>query len=148
MVEEKQLPVYGDGKNVRDWLFVDDHCSAVWRIVEKGKNGETYNVGGENEWQNIRLVERLCEAMAEAQGKLGDSYKNLITFVKDRPGHDRRYAINCDKIKKKLGWSQEVGFERGIEITVRWYLENGRWVESVRSGEYRKWIEKNYGDRI
>jgi dTDP-glucose 4,6-dehydratase len=148
MVEGKQLPVYGDGKNTRDWLFVEDHCSAVWRVLEEGKSGQTYNVGGENEWQNIRLVERLCEMVAMIQGKDSDSYKRLITFVKDRPGHDRRYAINCDKVKRELGWRQEVGFERGIEITVRWYLEHPEWIESVRSGDYRKWIETNYGERL
>ena len=104
-------------------------------------------MGGENEWQNITLVERLCEMVAKIQGKDSDSYKRLITFVKDRPGHDRRYAINCDKVKRELGWRQEVGFERGIEITVRWYLDHPEWIESVRSGDYRKWIELNYGDR-
>ena len=147
MVEEEPLPVYGDGKNVRDWLFVEDHCSAVWRIITEGKNGQTYNVGGENEWYNIQLVEYLCETVGQVQGRAGDYYKKLITFVKDRPGHDRRYAIDCGKIKSELGWRQEVGFERGIEITVRWYIENRKWVQSVRSGDYLKWIEKNYGER-
>jgi dTDP-glucose 4,6-dehydratase len=147
MLEGKPLPVYGDGKNVRDWLYVDDHCAAVWRILEDGEAGRTYNVGGENEWQNIMLVELLCERVAKAQGKRSDVYKRLITFVKDRPGHDRRYAIDCSRIKKELGWRQEIGFDKGIDATVRWYLDNGEWVEGVRSGEYRTWIEKNYADR-
>lgn len=145
--ENKPLPVYGDGKNVRDWLYVDDHCSAVWRILQDGRIGRTYNVGGENEWKNIDLVELLCEQVARAQGRECDHYKELITFVPDRPGHDRRYAIDCGRIKTELGWQGEIGFEKGIEITVRWYLEHGEWVEQVRSGDYRGWMEKNYGDR-
>jgi dTDP-glucose 4,6-dehydratase len=147
MIEEKPLPVYGDGKNIRDWLYVEDHCSAVWKIVTKGKIGETYNIGGENEWTNIDLVNRLCEIVAEKMGKSKDYYKRLITFVKDRPGHDRRYAINCDKIKNELEWKQSVTFEEGLNKTVDWYLNNKNWVENVKSGEYKKWLEMNYDKR-
>ena len=144
---EKPLPVYGDGKNVRDWLFVDDHSSAIWLILNQGKNGETYNIGGDNEWENIRLVNVLCERTAVMQGKDKEYYKKLITFVSDRPGHDRRYAIDCSKLKEKLGWKQGTEFSAGLERTIRWYIENREWVERIQSGEYRKWIEKNYGDR-
>ncbi|GAB6888167.1 dTDP-glucose 4,6-dehydratase [Desulfothermus okinawensis JCM 13304] len=147
MLEGKPLPVYGDGKNIRDWLYVEDHCSGVWIALNKGRAGERYNIGGENEWQNIALVNKLCEIVAEKKGRSKDYYKKLITFVKDRPGHDRRYAINCDKIKKELGWSQSVDFETGLQKTVDWYIENQTWVENVRSGEYMKWMKINYGER-
>ena len=131
ILEEKPLPVYGDGKNIRDWLFVEDHNSAVWLIMNKGKNGETYNIGGENEWENIKLVNVLCEKVAEQTGKDKEYYKKLITFVKDRPGHDRRYAINCDKIKKELGWRRSVNFSEGLDKTIQWYLKNRKWVKNV-----------------
>ncbi|MBN2157855.1 MAG: dTDP-glucose 4,6-dehydratase [Spirochaetes bacterium] len=147
MKEEKPLPVYGDGKNIRDWLYVDDHNSALWMILNRGTTGETYNIGGENEWENIRLVHVLCEKMSEKTGKPGDYYKRLITMVKDRPGHDRRYAINCDKIKKELGWKQQIGLDSGLDITIQWYLENEEWVNRIRSGKYREWIDKNYSNR-
>ena len=147
ILNENPLPVYGDGKNIRDWLFVEDHNSAVWMIVNKGRTGESYNIGGENEWENIKLVHRLCEIMAEKQGKDGEYYKKLITFVKDRPGHDRRYAINCDKLKGELGWKQSLDFSEGLEKTVDWYLENREWVDRVKSGEYRTWMDKNYASR-
>ncbi len=145
--EEKPLPVYGDGKNIRDWLYVDDHNSAVWLIINKGTSGETYNIGGENEWENIRLVNVLCDKMAHFMGKAEGYYQKLITYVKDRPGHDRRYAINCDKIKEELSWRQSFDFDKGLEQTIRWYLDNGSWIENVRTGEYRKWMEKNYEKR-
>ncbi len=147
MKEEKPLPVYGDGRNIRDWLYVDDHNSGVWMILQRGRNGETYNIGGENEWENIKLVNVLCEKMADFQGKEKDYYIKLITYVTDRPGHDRRYAINCDKIKNELQWKQDYDFSRGLDETIRWYMENEEWVERLRSGEYREWIEKNYGKR-
>jgi dTDP-glucose 4,6-dehydratase len=147
MIEEKPLPVYGDGKNVRDWLYVEDHASAVWSILNKGKTGETYNIGGENEWENIKLVNVLCETVAKLRGKIADYYKKLINFVKDRPGHDRRYAINCDKIKKDLGWKQSFSFNEGLKATVEWYLKNIKWVQNIKSGEYKKWIDVNYGKR-
>ncbi len=145
--EEKPLPVYGDGRNIRDWLYVNDHNSAAWAIINKGKTGETYNIGGENEWENIKLVYSLCEKMARFMNKDKDYYKKLITYVKDRPGHDRRYAINCDKIKKELGWKQSVDFDAGLDKTVKWYLENQKWIDNVRSGEYKKWMDKNYSKR-
>jgi len=144
ILEEKPLPVYGDGKNIRDWLYVEDHCQAVWEILNKGEVGETYNIGGENEWENIELINFLCEKIGRLQGKDKDYYKKLITFVKDRPGHDRRYAINCDKIKSELGWSRQFDFENGLDATIQWYMNHQDWVDRVRSGEYRKWIEKNY----
>ncbi|MEW5815876.1 MAG: dTDP-glucose 4,6-dehydratase [Spirochaetota bacterium] len=147
MLEGKPLPVYGDGKNVRDWLYVEDHASAVWAVASRGKTGECYNIGGENEWENIRLVYVLCETVAEALGKPKDAFKELITFVKDRPGHDRRYAIDCGKIKQQLGWKQSYTFETGLEATVSWYLDNPGWIKGVQTGEYRCWIEANYGQR-
>lgn len=145
--EEMPLPVYGDGKNIRDWLYVEDHVAAVWMIVRKGKTGESYNIGGENEWENIKLVHVLCETMADKMKKSKEYYNKLITFVKDRPGHDRRYAINCDKIKKELRWKQGVSFEEGLDSTIDWYLKNQEWVDRIRTGEYRKWIEMNYEKR-
>jgi len=144
ILEEKPLPVYGDGENIRDWLYVEDHCLAIWKIINHGRVGETYNIGGENEWENIRLVNFLCEKIGQLQGKDKDYYKRLIAFVKDRPGHDRRYAINCDKIKNELGWKQQNNFEKGLDSTIKWYMDNQDWVDRVRSGEYRKWMEKNY----
>ena len=147
ILEEKLLPVYGDGKNVRDWLYVEDHCSAIWHILKYGKVGETYNIGGENEWENIELVNMLCELIAQIKGKDKDYYKKLICFITDRPGHDRRYAINCDKLKKELGWHQSYKFENGLDETISWYLENKGWVERVKSGEYKKWLVINYESR-
>ena len=147
MLNGKELPVYGDGKNIRDWLYVEDHNDAVWLIMKKGRTGESYNIGGENEWENIRLVNVLCEIAAGEIGKPKDYYKRLITFIKDRPGHDRRYAINCDKIKKELGWHQSYRFKEGLRKTVKWYLDNRDWVKSVKTGEYKNWIESNYAKR-
>jgi len=147
ILKEKSLPVYGDGKNIRDWLYVEDHCSAIWQILNKGKTGETYNIGGENEWENIKLVNVLCTKIAKIKGKDKDYYKKLITFIKDRPGHDRRYAIKCDKIKNELGWKRQYNFEEGLDSTIKWYMNNQGWVDRVRSGEYKKWLEKNYGLR-
>jgi dTDP-glucose 4,6-dehydratase len=147
MLEDKPLPVYGDGLNVRDWLYVEDHAAAIWAVVRAGRDGETYNVGGGCEWENIRLVRSLCELTARLCGVPAERYTRLISFVKDRPGHDRRYAINCDKIRNELGWRPAVDFEAGLERTVRWYLEHPDWVKSVRSGEYRNWVERNYSAR-
>ena len=141
ILEEKDLPVYGDGKNVRDWLYVEDHCRAIWAILNNGKAGGTYNIGGENEWENIKLVNLLCEKIEKLLGKDKDYYKRLITFVKDRPGHDRRYAINCDKIKRELGWKQQYNFEESLEMTIKWYMNNQDWVNRVRSGEHKQWIK-------
>jgi dTDP-glucose 4,6-dehydratase len=147
MLEGKPLPVYGDGKNIRDWLFVEDHNSAVWTIMRNGVSGETYNIGGENEWENIKLLNVLIDIVC-AKAKLEPvKVRGAITYVKDRPGHDRRYAIDCSKLKRGLGWKQAVNFEEGLSRTVDWYLANSQWIESIRSGEYQKWVEKNYGDR-
>jgi dTDP-glucose 4,6-dehydratase len=147
LLDGKPLPVYGEGKNIRDWVHVDDHNSAVWLILQKGRTGETYNIGGENEWENLRLVNALCEKVAQITKKNDSTLKRFITFVKDRPGHDLRYAINCDKIKNELGWRQRFSFDDGLTSTIRWYMENKRWVANVRDGSYAKWMEKNYAER-
>ncbi len=144
--EGKNLPVYGDGKNIRDWLFVEDHCSGIYSIILSGKIGETYNIGGENEWENITLVHKMCSIMDEIFPN-DAPHDKLITFVKDRPGHDRRYAINCDKIKNELGWTQSVDFETGLRKTINWYLDNTEWVNNVKSGNYKTWLQKNYDKR-
>lgn len=148
IIEEKDLPVYGDGKNIRDWIFVEDHNNAVLDIIYKGRVGETYNIGGENEITNIDMVNILCEKLASKMNKDKDYYKRLIKFVKDRAGHDRRYAINCDKIKKELGWQRQYDFNTAIDITIDWYLNNKEWVYDVKSGEYQKWIELNYSNSL
>lgn len=147
MLENKPLPIYGKGLNVRDWLYVEDHCRAIWKIINKGQRGETYNIGGENEIKNIDIVNTLCERMAYIKGKDKDYYKRLITYVKDRPGHDWRYAINMDKIKSELDFKLSDTFEEGITKTIEWYLDNPKWIENIKSGEYQKWIEKNYEER-
>jgi dTDP-glucose 4,6-dehydratase len=146
-LEGQSLPVYGDGKNVRDWLYVRDHCTAVWTIMTKGTRGETYNVGGRNEMQNLDVVGIICDTLDEVAGKLEghDHRRDLITFVKDRPGHDHRYAIDCSKLERDLGWMPDESFETGIQKTINWYLENGKWIDSVRSGDYQEWIKKHYG---
>ncbi len=152
-MDGKQLPLYGDGRNIRDWLFVDDHCSAIWSILTSGTPGETYNIGGECERQNREIVDRICgilETLRPARGNAalrGRSYADLITYVGDRPGHDRRYAINCDKIKRELGWKQRYTFDEGLRKTIEWYLAHTDWVNDIRSGEYRKWVEMNYATR-
>ncbi|MDR2940966.1 MAG: dTDP-glucose 4,6-dehydratase [Treponema sp.] len=147
MLEGKPLPVYGDGKNIRDWLFVEEHNSAVWTIMRNGVSGETYNIGGENEWENLKLLNVLIDIVC-AKAKLDPAkVRGTITYVKDRPGHDRRYAIDCSKLKRELNWKQNVNFEEGLSRTVDWYLANPQWIESIRSGEYQKWVEKNYGER-
>jgi dTDP-glucose 4,6-dehydratase len=173
--EGKPLPVYGDGMQVRDWLYVRDHARAIWTVMQKGKRGETYNVGGRCEMPNLRVVEMICDLLDEMIGPLTDtssgklsvvngerstthnsqltahkaikSRRELITFVKDRPGHDRRYAIDCSKIQNELGWEPEETFATGLRKTIQWYLDNPQWVEHVRSGEYQKWMTVNYGAR-
>ncbi len=145
MVEGKRLPVYGDGKNVRDWLFVDDHAEAIRLILRKGAAGETYNIGGGSVVSNIDLVRLLCERTALKTGEKRGVYEGLIQFVTDRPGHDRRYAVNSEKIKTSLGWTPTVSLEQGLDGTISWYLDNVDWVRGVQTGEYRSWIEKNYG---
>ncbi len=147
MLEMKPLPIYGKGLNVRDWLYVEDHCRAIWNIIQLGKQGETYNIGGENEIRNIDIVHTLCELMAEELGKEKDYYKQLITYVKDRPGHDWRYAINMDKLKDELGFKLSVDFAAGIRKTIKWYLSNKEWMDDIKSGDYLKWIETNYSNR-
>lgn len=141
----KPLPIYGDGQQIRDWLFVKDHCSAIRRVLEAGKLGETYNVGGWNEKANLDVVQTLCSILDELSPKAdGSSYKDQITFVKDRPGHDRRYAIDASKLERELGWKPAETFESGIRKTVEWYLHNQAWVNNVTSGEYRNWVSKQY----
>ncbi|HKL86418.1 MAG TPA: dTDP-glucose 4,6-dehydratase [Treponemataceae bacterium] len=147
ILDGKPLPVYGDGKNIRDWLFVEDHNTAVWDIMNKGKTGETYNIGGENEWTNIDLLNHLITIVAQKAKLDVEAVRSTITYVKDRPGHDRRYAIDCSKLKSELGWKQSVTFEQGLSLTVDWYLENTSWIEGVRSGDYKKWLDKNYTAR-
>jgi dTDP-glucose 4,6-dehydratase len=147
MLEGKPLPVYGDGMNVRDWLYVDDHAEAIWLVLRSGKTGESYNVGGRAEWANLPLLNRLIEIVAEQAGREVAALKNLITFVKDRPGHDRRYAVDSSKIETELGFRQAHNLDTGLAETVRWYIDNRAWVERVRSGAYREWIEKNYATR-
>ncbi|MFZ4730974.1 MAG: dTDP-glucose 4,6-dehydratase [Pirellulales bacterium] len=142
----KPLPIYGDGRQVRDWLYVEDHCIAIERVLAAGRPGETYNIGGWNEQANIDVVRVLCGILDEERPRVGGgSYADQITFVKDRPGHDRRYAIDARKIEEQLGWRPAETFATGIRKTVRWYLEHGDWVTSVVSGGYREWIDRQYG---
>ena len=142
----KPLPIYGDGQQVRDWLYVEDHCKAIMRVLQDGRLGETYNVGGWNEKPNIEVVSTLCALLDELQPRAdGQSYATQMTFVKDRPGHDRRYAIDARKLERELGWRPEETFETGLRKTVQWFLSHGDWVEEVTSGSYRAWIGQNYG---
>ena len=150
----KSLPIYGDGRQIRDWLYVSDHCSALRRVLEAGKTGETYNIGGWNEKPNIEIVQTICALLAEltemkghmTQGAHGN-YPDLITYVKDRPGHDVRYAIDAHKIERELGWKPAETFETGIRKTVQWYLDNPGWIANVQSGAYRDWVARNYAGR-
>lgn len=146
-LQGKELPVYGDGGNVRDWLYVRDHCEAIVRVVEGGRIGEAYNIGGHNEKKNLEVVELLCDMLDQMVEPLasGESRRSLITFVKDRLGHDRRYAIDAGKIDGELGWTPQYTFEKGIEATVKWYLANRAWMESVMDGSYQQYYEKMYG---
>lgn len=147
MQEGKNLPVYGEGKNIRDWIYVEDHNRAVCQIVKDGITGQKYNIGGENEWQNIKLLDKLIELTAKEAGLNADDVRKTIVHVKDRPGHDARYAIDCAKIKKELGWERKMTFEEGLTLTVKWYLSHKEWIERVQSGEYLKWIDSNYAGR-
>ena len=141
----KALPIYGDGQQIRDWLYVKDHCSAIRRVLESGVLGETYNVGGWNEKANLDVVHTLCAILDELQPRAdAQSYKTQITFVKDRPGHDKRYAIDASKLERELGWKPAETFDTGIRKTVQWYLDNQDWVQNVTSGNYRNWVEKQY----
>jgi dTDP-glucose 4,6-dehydratase len=146
-VERKPLPIYGKGLNVRDWLYVEDHCEAIWTVIQRGRVGRTYNVGGNNEKQNIEVIDTLCQIVAEeTAAEVGDLLA-LKQFVTDRPGHDLRYAIDATRIREECDWEPKQTFDTGIRKTVQWYLSNQDWVRDVRSGEYRKWIDLNYGDR-
>jgi len=141
----KPLPVYGDGRQVRDWLYVEDHCRAVMTVLDKGRVGEVYNVGGKNEQANIDVVKQICALLDELRPRSAESYADLITFVKDRPGHDRRYAMDTRKIERELGWTPRETFDTGLRKTVQWYLDNPQWVEGVTSGAYRQWVSRHYG---
>ena len=143
----KKLPVYGKGDNIRDWIYVEDHNRAVWLIVKNGVTGQKYNIGGENEWQNIKLLHKVIELTASRINKSVDDVEKTITYVTDRPGHDKRYAIDCSKIKKELGWQRKMTFEQGLEATVNWYLTNNEWVDHILSGDYKNWISKNYTEQ-
>ncbi|HYF59581.1 MAG TPA: dTDP-glucose 4,6-dehydratase [Burkholderiaceae bacterium] len=143
----RPLPIYGDGSNVRDWLYVGDHCSAVRAVLGRGEIGRTYNVGGWNEKTNLQVVHTICDLLDELRPDAAGSYRRLITFVTDRPGHDRRYAIDARRIASEIGWKPAQTFETGIRETVRWYLDNARWVADVASGEYRNWVSRNYAGR-
>ena len=144
----KPLPIYGTGENIRDWLHVEDHCDAIYEVLTKGRIGQTYNIGGRAERNNLFIVNKICEILDEIKPRSdGKSYKEQITFVKDRLGHDLRYAINCSKIEKELGWKPKHNFEDGLKETIQWYLNNEDWVKNIQSGEYQKWIEKNYKER-
>ncbi|MEC5216757.1 dTDP-glucose 4,6-dehydratase [Actimicrobium sp. GrIS 1.19] len=145
---DKALPVYGDGQQIRDWLYVKDHCSAIRRVLEAGTIGEVYNVGGWNEKPNLDIVHTVCALLDELRARAdGKSYAEQITYVTDRPGHDRRYAIDASKIERELGWKPAETFDTGIRKTIAWYLDNQAWVTNVQSGAYREWVEKNYAER-
>lgn len=142
------LPIYGDGLNVRDWLYVEDHCRALLRVLESGRPGEVYNIGGWNEWSNIDIVKHVCDVLDEMRPDPRGDYSRLITYVRDRPGHDRRYAIDASKMERELDWRPVETFESGLRKTVSWYLEHAEWVARVRSGEYREWVERHYGESM
>lgn len=144
---KKPLPVYGKGENVRDWLYVEDHARAIDLIFHKGRLGETYNIGGDNEWQNIQLIHKLCEIMDRKLNRTAGESARLITYVKDRAGHDLRYAIDASKIKQELGWAPEIKFTEGFETTLDWYLENEKWLDNVTSGDYQKYYDEQYKQR-
>ncbi|RKV84176.1 MAG: NAD-dependent epimerase/dehydratase family protein, partial [Bacteroidetes bacterium] len=141
----KPIPVYGKGENVRDWLFVEDHAAAIDIIFHRGKNGDTYNIGGNNEWKNIDLIRLLCDIMDRKLGRPQGESQKLITFVADRAGHDLRYAIDSSKLQRELGWAPSLTFEEGLEKTVDWYLANEKWIKNVTSGEYQDYYNKHYG---
>ena len=144
-LDEKPLPIYGDGQQIRDWLYVEDHCDAIRSVLANGRVGETYNVGGESEMTNLDVVSIVCEILDRLKPRDKGKYFDLVTYVTDRPGHDRRYAVDISKIKSELGWTPAESFETGIEKTVRWYLDHKAWIEHIKSGEYLSWVEKQYG---
>jgi dTDP-glucose 4,6-dehydratase len=141
----KPLPIYGDGQQIRDWLYVKDHCSAIRRVLDAGMLGETYNVGGWNEKTNLEVVHTICRLLDELQPKQQGTYAEQITFVQDRLGHDRRYAIDARKLERELGWKPAETFESGIRKTVEWYLSNPEWINNVTTGAYRAWVSQQYG---
>ena len=144
-LDDKNLPVYGDGRNIRDWLYVKDHCRAIWEIMKNGTRGQTYNIGGRCELANIDTVNMVCDLIDDIQPRENQtSRRDLISFVKDRPGHDLRYAIDCSKLEKELNWQPLETFESGLRKTIQWYLDNSEWIERVKSGEYRQWIKRHY----
>ncbi|MEL6675739.1 MAG: dTDP-glucose 4,6-dehydratase [Bacteroidota bacterium] len=148
IVAEKSLPVYGKGENIRDWLWVKDHCTAIDVIFHQGRVGETYNIGGHNEWTNLELIHLLCDRMDDRLGRAKGSSRKLIQFVKDRPGHDARYAIDAQKLQDELGWKPSLQFEEGLELTIDWYLSHQDWVSRVQDGSYRAYYEEQYGKRL
>jgi dTDP-glucose 4,6-dehydratase len=143
-IQGKTLPIYGDGLNVRDWLYVEDHCKGILSVLERGRVGEVYNIGGDSERTNIEVVEALCAILDDLMPKISGHYRDQIEFVRDRPGHDRRYAINASKIRSELGWQALESFESGLLKTIKWYLSNQAWVNSVQTGAYREWLATNY----
>jgi len=143
-LSDKPLPIYGNGKNVRDWLYVLDHCKAIWTIMNHGSCGETYLIGGHNELQNIHVVEKICDVLDDILPKQNNPRRSLIQFVKDRPGHDFRYAIDCSKLNNELNWYPSEDFETGIRKTIQWYMDHPQWVHHVQTGEYKRWIETHY----
>ena len=143
----ERLPIYGDGQQIRDWLYVTDHCEAIHQVLDAGQPGQVYNIGGHNEMTNLDVVETICELLDELRPKSTGSYRDQITYVSDRPGHDRRYAVDAGRIEREIGWSPKESFQTGIRKTVEWYLKNTQWVDNVKSGEYREWTRKNYADR-
>jgi len=147
-LEGKPIPVYGKGQNVRDWLYVEDHCEAIWAVIHHGEVGHTYNISGNEERKNIDVVYEICHILAEELKKPKAEFEKHIKFVADRPGHDLRYALDSSKIRHKLGWKPKETFESGLRKTVKWYLTNSEWVSAVKTGEYMKWIERNYADRL
>lgn len=146
-LNQQPLPIYGDGLNIRDWLYVADHCRAIYTVLEQGKIGETYNIGGNSEKTNIEVVKVICNLLNELVPKSGFDYQSLVTFVKDRPGHDRRYAINCEKIKQELGWQPQETFNSGLRKTVQWYLQHQAWVNAVNTPAHQNWLAQHYGIR-
>jgi dTDP-glucose 4,6-dehydratase len=143
----ENLPIYGDGNQIRDWLYVEDHCNAINEVLSNGKIGETYNIGGWNEKTNLEVVNFICLTLDNLKPKVnGKSYLEQIIYVKDRPGHDRRYAINAEKISRELGWKPAETFESGMLKTINWYLSNNQWIENIKSGSYQEWINKQYGN--
>lgn len=145
-MDEQSLPIYGDGQNIRDWLYVGDHCEAIQLVLQQGRLGESYNIGGNNEVTNLEVVQQICTRLNQLLPKETVDYASLITFIKDRPGHDRRYAIDSTKIQRELGWVPQESFESGLSKTIQWYIDHSAWIEQVRSGAYQAWIQQNYDD--